>query len=240
MKVVVFHADGPKADTFVKGLYKDLFISLKTNINSFGYKLVHLTLKGFEGWGDENYFFDGNPQEVIYNRERTIIEYLKLQPDDDTVYWFTEPDSRLVSELEPLKGELALLFRHDAIPVTPAWKLCTKKSLPFLEEAFSHFDLTQKDWNGDAYGYLDMYNKIGRPTADFLHNGINVELRNYKEYCTTKGMYSRQFKADKKYRLVSNDFFMNNKEIILKTLNKTIEEFRRKYGVQFVDDTSGD
>lgn len=231
MKVVVFHADGPKADSFAKGLYKDLFVGLRENVNSFGFPLIHLTLKGFEGWGDENYFFDGNPEEVIFNREKISIEYLKSQPDNNTVYWFTEPDSRIMSKFEPLEGDLALLLRNDTIPVTPAWKLCTKKALPFLEEAFSYFDLTQKEWNGDAYGYLEMYNKIGRPQCNFKYNEINIELRNYRSYCTTRGPFSTQFKAKKKYRIITKDFFDKNQQEILNNLGLTMEEFRRNYGI---------
>lgn len=240
MKVVVFHADGPKSTDFVKGLYKDLFRGLKENVNRFNFSLVHLTLEGFEGWGNENYFYKGNSNEVIYNRERLSIEYLSSQPDDDTVYWFTEPDSRIVSRFEPLENDLALLYRKDAIPITPAWKLCRKKALPFLEEAFSYFDLTQKDWNGDAYGYLEMYQKLGEPNDNFIYKDIKVELRNYRKYCTTKGPFSTQFKAKKKYRIISKDFFENNKEEILLHLGINEEDFRRKYGIQFTNDQSSD
>lgn len=231
MKVVVFHADGPKSNEFAKDLYKDLFKGLKENVNSFGYPLIHLTLNGFEGWGDENYFYEGNSNEVIYNREKICLEYLRAQPDDDTVYWFTEPDSRIISTFEPLDNDLALLLRNDTIPVTPAWKLCRKKALPFLEDAFNYFDLTQKEWNGDAYGYLEMYNAIGKPTSNFKYKDVAVEFRSYRRYCTTKGPFSAQFKAAKKYRIVSGEFFESNKEEILKKLGLTLEEFRRKYGV---------
>jgi hypothetical protein len=232
MKVVVYHANGPKANEFAKDLYKDLFKGLKENVNSFGYPLIHLTLKGFEGWGDENYFYDGNPNEVIYNREKICLEYLRSQPDDESIYWFTEPDSRIMSVFEPLDNDLALLLRKkDGVPVTPAWKLCRKKALPFLEDAFSYFDLTQKEWNGDAYGYVEMYNNVGRPTSNFQYKDVKIELRSYRKYCTTRGPYSTQFKAKKKYRIVTKDFFESNTEEILKKLGLTLEEFRRKYGV---------
>ena len=79
MKVVVYHANGPKADEFVSGIYKDLFLGLKKNINSFGYPLIHLTLEGHEGWGDETFYYQGDSKNVIYNREYCVLEFLKKQ-----------------------------------------------------------------------------------------------------------------------------------------------------------------
>ena len=232
MKVVVFHANGPKANEFAAGIYQDLFSGLKKNINSFGYPLIHLTLEGHKGWGDENYYFQGNSDEVIYNRERCVLEFLKQQPNDDTVYWFTEPDSRLVNEIPKLEGDLALLLRKDIIPVTPAWRLCTIKALPFFEEAFSYFDLDQKQWNGDAYGYLEIYKRMGEPTTNLEYNNVKIEFRNYRQYCTTKGPFTTQFKAKKKYRIITKEYFELNQDKILETVGISLEDFRRKYGFQ--------
>lgn len=208
MKVVIFHADGPKAKEFPKDTYKKLILDLKENVNSFGFPLVHLTLIGHEGLGDENFYYNGDSNEVIYNRERFVLEYLSSVIYDDTVYWFTEPDSRLIKEFPPLQGDIALLIRSDTIPITPAWRFCTKKALPFLKEGFACFDLNQKTWGGDAWGYLELYKKMGSPSECGIYNykGMIIELRRYKDYCHKLGHFSRQYKAKQKFKILPPEF----------------------------------
>jgi hypothetical protein len=70
MKVVVYHSDSDNYPYKVRfDLYKDLVFNLKKNVNSFGFSLIHLTTTNKEGWGDENYFYDLNPDNIVYNRE---------------------------------------------------------------------------------------------------------------------------------------------------------------------------
>jgi hypothetical protein len=220
MKVVIYHTNGPKSNEYVCGIYEHLILGLKENVNSLGYPLVHLTLKGFVGLGDENYYYDGDPSEVIYNREKCVLEFLRSVPDDQTVYWFTEPDSRIQSAIPELTTDLALLIRQDTIPITPAWRLCKKTALPFFEEAFSYFDLNNKTWSGDAYGYLKMWESMGKPTSSLVYKNVSIDLRKYKNYCSQKGKYTTQHKGANKYKICNTEF-----------LEKNIKEREDKHGV---------
>jgi hypothetical protein len=135
MKAVVYHADASIAKQFSKNTYKLLFQGLKRNLNSFNIPLVHLTIREFPGWGNENYFFKGDPEDVICNREKFFIEFLKNTNNNET-FWFTEPDSRIVSLFPELITDIALLYRNREPHITPAWRLSKKSGLPFFEEVF--------------------------------------------------------------------------------------------------------
>ena len=80
MKAVIYHADTFLADKFPKDTYKNITLGLKENLNSFNIPLIHITTTGHEGWGDENYFYDGDPRETVYNREKFFLEFLKTCP----------------------------------------------------------------------------------------------------------------------------------------------------------------
>lgn len=202
MKAVIYHADGKRSEQFPKDTYKNLILGLKENCNSFGIPLIHLTINGFEGLGDENYYYDGNPDEIIYNREKFFIEFLKSAPDDE--YWFTEPDSRIVNMFPPLTGDVAMLLRSSERRLNAAWRLAKKSAVPFFEEAFSYYDLSRKDWDGDTTGYVKIWERIGEPTEEGLinYNNMSIELRNFKQYCYGKGYYTRQWKSWHKVGLV--------------------------------------
>jgi hypothetical protein len=44
---------------------------------------------------------------------------------------------------------------------------------------------------------------MGQPDVGRVdYKGINIDLRNYKEYSMTKSKFSRQFKADNKLKLL--------------------------------------
>ena len=93
MKVVIYHAETKRAEFKHRpGMYKDLTLLLKKNVNSFGCPLVHLTTSGHEGWGDENYFYDLNPDLINLNREKCYIDFLKNTANDQDTYFFFEPD----------------------------------------------------------------------------------------------------------------------------------------------------
>ncbi len=205
MKAVIYHTDGKKSLEYPKDTYKNLILGLKENCNSFGIPLIHLTINGFEGLGDENYFYEGNPDEIIYNREKFFIEFLKSAPEDE--YWFTEPDSRIVNMFPPLEGDLAMLLRKSEKRLNAAWRLAKKSAVPFFEEALSHYDLTRKEWDGDTVGYIKMYELIGNPEEEgtISYKDMTVELRNYKQYCYGKGYYTRQWKSHWKLELLNNE-----------------------------------
>ncbi len=206
MKAVVYHADSSLALNFQKDTYKNLILGLKENCNNFGIPLIHLTLTGFEGWSDENYFYDGNPEDVIYNREKYFIEFLK-QADDD-VYWFTEPDSRIANMFPPLTEDLALLIRnHEEKRLTPAWRLAKKTAVPFFEEALEYYDTSMKRWDGDTIGFRKIWENLGKPISEGMltYKGISIELRNYKHYCMRKSYYTQQFKSTHKQEILEKE-----------------------------------
>lgn len=201
MKAVVYHADGKIAEKFPKDTYKTICKGLKDNLNSLGIPLIHLTIEGHEGWGDENYYFKGDANEVIYNREKFFLEFLKNT--DDEVYWFTEPDCRLNSQLPPLTTDLALLRRNDDVAISPWWRLCKKSAVPFFEELIKHFDMAQKDWHGDSVAFTKMWELMDRPDCGIIEwKGIQIELRDYRLYTGRQQPYSRQWKGYKKLELI--------------------------------------
>lgn len=204
MKAVVYHADGPIAKNFPPGLYQGLFEKLKENLHTYDIELIHITLDGHPGWGDTNISISGNPEDIVYNREIAFSSFLRTAPDD--VYWFTEPDARLVGMLPPLEGDLALLRRQDVIAITPWWRLARPSALPFFEEVITHFDLTQKTWHGDSWAFVDMWKNMGEPGIGTVeYHGMKIELRDYSEYTGRKGPYSRQWKAKHKLALYKKE-----------------------------------
>jgi hypothetical protein len=204
MKAVVYHADGPIAKGFPDGLYQALFEKLKQNLHKFNIQLIHVTVNGHPGWGDQNFYIDGDPEHIVYNREIGFVEFLRTAPDD--VYWFTEPDARLVSALPPLQGDLALLRRKDSVAITPWWRLARPSALPFFEEVLTHFNLDHKTWHGDSYAFVGMWNAMGCPDIGHMdYKGLKIELRDYAVYTGRKGPYSRQWKAHHKLDLYNSE-----------------------------------
>lgn len=201
MKAVIYHADGPIAKEYPEGLYKTIFLAFKENAAMHGIKTVHLTIKGHEGWGDENYFYDFDPVNIVYNREVAFIDFLKNA--EDNVYWFTEPDSRIYTMFPKLEGDIALLRRNDGVAISPWFRLAKPSSLPIFEEILSYFDLDKKTWHGDSVAFIKLWEAMGKPGwENITYNGINVELRNYEEYSKMNSMYTRQYKHRKKLRLL--------------------------------------
>lgn len=205
MKVVIYHADSPDRVEFKNrsNVYKKITEIFKDNVNSFDLPLIHLTTTGYEGWGDENYFYDLNPVEINYNRELCFIDFLKNSAEDNEVYWFTEPDWRLESMMPPLETDVDFLLRDDIIPLHPGWRLARKSALPIFEEILNCFYLPQKIWGGDSAGMATFYEKMGRPTNLTTYKDCNVGFRPYKHYGTRKSKFSQQFKADHKEELIA-------------------------------------
>jgi hypothetical protein len=210
MKAVLYHADANFGKRHGEGIYKHLTEELRKNLHSFGVSLIHVTVTGHEGWGDENFFYDvDNVQEVIYNREKCLLEFMRKDAVDNEIYWFTEPDSRMLAEFPPLTTDISMLYRDDPMAMTPAWRLCKKTALPFFEEAFKHFDLSQKEWHGDSVAWLEMWKQIGSPknVGFFNWKNLSVELRPYGWYCSRhKCKYSGQWKGGSKMQLVTQEY----------------------------------
>jgi hypothetical protein len=208
MKAVVYHADSYIAERFQSNIYKHLFKQLKENLHTFNVELIHLTLNGHEGWGDQNYFFDGDPKNITYNREYCFVDFLKTCPED--TYWFTEPDTRINNMFPMLSGDLALLMRATpGNPIPPAWRLAKKSALPFFEEILECLDQTQKGWwEVDTAAFEKMAERMGNPKelGQFNYNNMDIELRNYKHYCMRKSHFSQQFKGQHKKELCDITF----------------------------------
>ena len=207
MKAVIYHAPAKIAEKFPPLTYEKLIHGLKINVNSHGMPLVHLTVIGNRGMGDENHYFDVDPANIIWNREQLFIDFLK-QADEDEVYFFTEPDSRIKLMFPPLTTDLALLRRNDSVAMNPAWRLAKKSSLPFFEEVFSYFpdEPRYKEWDGDSIGYIKMWEKIGKPNVGEVHyNGMSIDLRPYDLYCRTNSKYTAQWKAGNKIDLLNTE-----------------------------------
>lgn len=202
MKAVIYHADGPVAKDFPPGTYENIFRGFRENLATFGIPTIHLTLEGHPGWGDENYYYPGDPAEIVYNREVCFCEFLRNAPDD--VYWFSEPDSRVKQLWPKLTTDVAMLRRQDSVAINPCWRLARPSALPLFERFLQNFELSKKTWHGDSHAMVRTWEEMGEPGEgifDFL--GIKVELRNYNDYATKTSMYSQQFKSKQKLKLIS-------------------------------------
>lgn len=214
MKAVLYHADARFGLRHGEGIYKDLVEGLKQSLHTFGVPLIHVTLKGHEGWGDENVFYEvDDPGEVIYNREKCLLEFLKNDAEENVTYWFCEPDFRMLKEFPPLTTDLCMLYRNDPVAITPAWRLAKKSALPFWEEAFTYFNTDMKEWHGDSRCWVKMWEQLGSPkleakeTKQFTYNGMTVELRPYGHYASRhKQIYSGQWKGGSKMQIVSDEY----------------------------------
>jgi hypothetical protein len=206
MKAVIYHANARIAENFPALTYEKLIAGLKANVNAFGMPLVHLTLNGHQGFGDENYYFDGDPADIVWNREKCFIEFLKNSPKD--TYWFTEPDARIIKMFPGLSGDLALLRRNDGVALNPAWRLAKPSALAFFEEVFSYYpkEKGKKEWHGDSVAWVEMWNRMGKPNVGQLsYNNIKIDLRVYDLYCRPGSEYTTQWKAHNKLDLLKTE-----------------------------------
>jgi hypothetical protein len=208
MKAIVYHADAPLiAGRYPENTYKKLLEGLKINCNSFRIPLIHITIEGFQGYGDENIFVKGDPDDIIWNREKFFIDYLQRYADPDEVYYFTEPDSRINRMFPLLTTDLSMLYRKRVPKITPAWRLAKKSALPIFEEAFSYYNSNAKHWDTDIGAWNKIYQKMGEPQIGITnYKNLSVELRNYKEYCLERVTgYVSQYKSNNKLRCISRD-----------------------------------
>ena len=201
MKAVIYHADGPIATEYPVGLYKSIFLDFKKNAKTHGISTVHLTTTGHEGWGDENFYYDLDPVNIVYNREIAFIDFLSKADED--VYWFTEPDSRIHTTIPELHADLALLRRNDGVAISPWFRLAKPSALPIFKEVLEYFDLDKKTWHGDSVAFIKLWEAMGKPGwENIVYKNLNIELRNYEDYSKMNSIYTRQFKHRKKLRLL--------------------------------------
>ena len=206
MKAVVYHTDASIANNFPKDTYKKLLIGLRKNCNEFNIPLIHITINGYPGYGNENIFVDADPEDITHNREKFFIELLKLAKDDE-VFYFTEPDSRINKMFPPLTVDAAFLFRSGEHTITPAWRLAKRSALPIFEEAFSYYNTSTADWGRDTLAWKKLCDNIENPKLGIVdYNGLKIDLRRYKDYCfRRRSGYVSQFKANSKRDLIEQD-----------------------------------
>lgn len=205
MKAVIYHADGPIAERYPPGTYENIFQGFRRNAAHHGVATIHLTVNGHPGWGDENYFIDADPADIVYNRELAFVNFLKQAPDD--VYWFTEPDSRIHRVWPGLAKDcdVALLRRRDTVAINPSWRMATPRALPVFEAALEYFNTEFKTWHGDSYAFVRIWQEMGEPPTGagiYQYRDVGVELRDFKQYCMPRSKWSRQSKGDNKLELV--------------------------------------
>lgn len=212
MKAVVYHADAVDAFGEKAGdRYKRLFWKMVENCHKFGLQVVHVTLTGHEGWGDENFYVPGlDPQNVMLNREICFTTFLEQAPDD--VYWFSETDYRIRKMWPPLVKDCALLYRdNDSVKLNPSWRMARKSALPVFQ-AIRNFaqnvEITEKvthAWHCDSAAFIRAYRKMGAPDRDTTWLGVDIELRKYSDYVKGNCIYGRNYLGQQKKELLETE-----------------------------------
>ncbi len=196
MKAVYWHADASFAwGGKVGDTYKRLAERFVPLCHKHGMQVVHLTAMNHEGWGDEVIRYDLDPKHVMLNREVAFAEFLEAAPDD--VYWFTEPDYEIFRMWPALEKDLCMLKREDHVPLTPAWRMATKKALPVFRKACEDYLKMNHsfDWHGDSHVWTDIYHQA--KDGEFL--GVQFEFRPYGEYIKGKTIYGANHLAQRKF-----------------------------------------
>ena len=213
MKAVVYHADARFAwGDPVGDLYAKLFAIFRKNCHSFGIQLVHLTLDGLPGWGDENKTYANlDPKNVVLNREECFSAFLSTAPND--TYWFCEPDFHIFRAFPELKTDCAMVYRpNDDVPMCPAWRLATPKATPFFEKLRDALRAVQPrpgvgfDWHGDSEAFTKVWNEMGSPTEDAEYMGIKFEFRKYEDYIKGSNKFTRNHFGKKKFWLLDGRY----------------------------------
>ena len=213
MKAVIYHADADRAKKHSHLPYKDLIIGMKENLNSYGIELIHLTLEGFPGYGDANFFYSGIPNEIIYNREVCFTDFLRNKAEDNEQYWFSEADVRLRNPFPLLEENVDAAFVVNTIEkrFIPPWRLAKKSAAKIFEQALSYYT-TMKDWDGDTESWGQLYREMGYPEVGTVisYNNLQIESRPYKHYNMGSSHYCAHYKANnKQFLLERNDLFIN-------------------------------
>jgi len=200
MKAVVYHADAHFAWGGKPGnLYKMLFGKFMEMCHKHGIQVVHLTLQGHPGWGDENRHAEGlDPANVVLNRELCFTDYLETAPEG--VYWFAEPDYRISNMWPALEADMAICYRpKDNVPMCPAWRMATPAALPVFRKLRDTL-LSLKpspgigfDWHGDSWAFTKIWHEMGCPKDRANYLGVEIEFRNYEDYLKPKNTYGRNY-----------------------------------------------
>lgn len=209
MKAVIYHADAKFAwGDPVGNIYERLFEAFKKRAKRYGISVVHLTLGGLPGWGDENHFYKNlDAKNVVLNREECFTQFLETAPDD--VYWFCEPDIEIYKMWPELKADCAMLYRHkDDVPMCPAWRMATPKAYPFFRRLRDQLrDVKERpgvgfDWHGDSEAFTKVWQEMGRPTTNTVFMGLNIEFRKYEDYIKGNNTYSRNYFGKRKLEML--------------------------------------
>lgn len=209
MKAVVYHADAHFAwGGSVGDLYKRLFSKFVAQCHAHDIPVVHLTLDGHPGWGDETIRYPQLvPANVMLNREECFSAFLESAPDD--VYWFCEPDYEIVKMWPKLTTDCAMLYRDgDSVPMNPAWRMARPKALPFflkLRDTYRALTPTRGvgfDWHGDSWAFTKVWKNMGSPKGYGLvkYLGVEIEFRDYADYIKPKCKFGRNHFGAKKER----------------------------------------
>jgi len=205
---VVYHADARFAwGDAVGDTYSRLFAAFRNQCKRFGMKVIHLTLEGHPGWGDESIHYGGlDSRYVVLNREECFTQFLETASDE--VYWFCEPDMEILAMWPKLKADCAMLYRHgDAVPMCPAWRMATPKALPLfvklrdtLREVIPRPGVGH-DWHGDSEAFTRVWKDMGKPTDRTTYLGVDVEFRNYSHYIKGDPKFTRNYFGKNKMEL---------------------------------------
>lgn len=199
MKAVIYHSFDHALWDAREEMYENLCRGMLANFHTFNIPVIHLTTKGKPHFGDETIEYDLNPFNCMLNREIVFHDFLSKA--DDEVYFFTEPDARIVSEFPKLQGDISLLWRgKPGVEITPSFRIATKKALPFFELTLKKMDGKRPDWHGDSNAWGEAWREIGSPTGEGIHhwNGIRFEFRKYRDYSTHGAKYVRHYKHTSK------------------------------------------
>jgi hypothetical protein len=131
----------------------------------------------------------------MLNREIAFCDFLEKAPDD--VYWFSEPDYRILTPWPRLNADCALLYRpNDDVAITPAWRMATKKALP-LFALFRDETRGAKlrpgvgyDWHCDSEGFNSVFKMMGK-ASEYL--GVSIEWRDFRDYIKPDPIYGRNY-----------------------------------------------
>jgi len=212
MKAILYHADTNLSTIFPefearKNVYQNLVRGLKDNLKVFDLELIHLTVKGHDHWGDITFEFDGDPDNIVYNREKFLLDFLKSTKDEEE-FLVLEPDHRILKRVPSLPSNvcLGLLRRDDSVAITPSWKLVKKSSIPFFEEVLCNFD-TKFKWDGDSIAYIKLFENMGSPPIvkdEYViqYKGMKIQFRDYQAYSTQHSSIMRQWKGVNKLKLL--------------------------------------
>jgi len=209
MRAVVYHADARFAwGGDVGDLYERLMVRFVEMCHKNGMDVVHLSVEGHPGWGDENHRYANlDPRNIVLNREECFTIFLETAPND--VYWFTEPDHLITKMWPGLEADCAMLYRNgDAVPMCPAWRMATPKALPFfrkLRDTLRSLEPSSGvgfDWHGDSWAFTKVWGDMGKPKKRANYLGVDVEFRNYADYIKPLGTYGKNYFGKSKGQLL--------------------------------------